>query len=228
MIEANVVHEAWRAGVEQLLFLGSSCIYPKFAAQPMKEEALLTGVLEPTNEPYAVAKIAGIKMCTAYNRQYGTNYVSVMPTNVYGPGDNYNLETSHVVAALIRKAHEAKVGGERTLNVWGTGRPRREFIYSDDLADACLFLMEHASAADVGELVNVGTGVDLSIEELARQVAEVVGFKGDLVFDTTKPDGVARKLLDVSKLTALGWRAKTVLDEGLRLAYEDFLAHHAQ
>lgn len=226
MIEANIIHAAYQHGVKKLLFLGSSCIYPVHAPQPMKEEYLLSGQLEPTNEAYAIAKIVGVKMCAAYNRQYGTNFLSVMPTNVYGPGDNYNLETSHVVPALIRKAHEAKVRGEPSLVVWGTGTPRREFLYSDDLADACLFLMHNYNAADVGEFVNIGVGEDLSVQELAQLVAEVVGFSGTLVFDPDMPDGAPQKLLDISRLSALGWKARTSLREGLRLAYQDFLAHH--
>lgn len=226
MIEANVIDAAYRHGTKKLLFLGSSCIYPVHAPQPMKEEYLLSGQLEPTNEAYAIAKIVGVKMCAAYNRQYGTNFLSVMPTNVYGPGDNYNLETSHVVPALIRKAHEAKVRGEPSLVVWGTGKPLREFLYSDDLADACIFLMHNYSAAELGEFVNIGVGEDLSVQDLAQLVAEVVGFSGTLVFNPDMPDGAPQKLLDSSRLLALGWKARTSLSEGLRLAYQDFLAHH--
>lgn len=233
-IQVNVLHEAWRAGVKRLLFLGSSCIYPRACPQPMKEEYLLTGPLEPTNRPYAVAKIAGIEMCWSYNRQYGTRYLSVMPTNSYGPGDNYDSYTSHVLAALVRKAHEAKAGGEQALTVWGTGRPRREFLYSDDLADACVFLMSKPDekfgaliAPDRLPLINIGSGKDISIGELAVLVAEAVGFKGRIDFDTTKPDGMPQKLLDVSKLTALGWRAKIGLRRGIALAYGDFLRRQA-
>lgn len=224
MIEANIIHAAYQAGVKKLLFLGSSCIYPKFAPQPMKEEHLLTGLLEPTNEPYAIAKIAGIKMCGAYNAQYGTNYISAMPTNLYGPGDNYDLENSHVIPALIRKMHEAKARGDTEAVIWGTGKPRREFLYSDDLADACVFLMEKCEAKDIGEFVNIGAGTDQTIAELAALVAEVIGFKGKLVFDTSKPDGTPQKLLDVSRLTGLGWRSKMTLRDGLARAYRDFVA----
>jgi GDP-L-fucose synthase len=224
LIQTNVIDAAYRHGAEKLMFLGSSCIYPKFAPQPMKEEHLLTGVLEPTNEAYAIAKIAGIKMCASYNRQHGTNFIAVMPTNLYGPGDNYDLANSHVLPALIRKAHEAKAAGRRELVVWGSGSPRREFLYSDDLADACIFLMERCSAAEVGEFVNVGVGHDISIRELAETVAQVVGFKGELVWDKTKPDGTPRKLLDVSRLAALGWSPKTDFVRGIELAYADFKA----
>ncbi len=222
-IQTHVIHAAYRAGVKKLLFLGSSCIYPKHAPQPMKEEHLLTGLLEPTNEPYAVAKIAGIKMCAAYNRQYETNFLCVMPTNLYGPGDNYDLQKSHVIPALIRKIHEAKSRCDNEVEVWGTGQPRREFLYSDDLADACVFLMEHFNAADLGEFVNIGAGCELTIRELAELVAEIVGYPGRLTFDTSKPDGTPRKLLDVSRMRDLGWEAKTDLREGIRLAYQDFL-----
>lgn len=227
MVEANIIQAAHATDVKKLLFLGSSCIYPKHAPQPMKEGHLLTGELEKTNEPYAVAKIAGIKMCAAYNRQYGTNYISVMPTNLYGPGDNYDLQNSHVLPALIRKLHEAKVSGQPEAVVWGSGAPRREFLYSDDLADACLFLMERFDAKDVGEFVNIGTGEDCTIAEVAGIVAEVVGFTGKLVYDTTKPDGTPRKLLDVSRMTALGWRAKTGLREGLKRSYQDYIERFA-
>lgn len=223
MIGANVIHAAYRHGVTKLLFLGSSCIYPKLAPQPLKEDYLLTGPLEPTNEPYAVAKIAGIKMCAAYNRQYGSNFLSVMPTNLYGPGDNYDLETSHVLPALIRKMHEAKTRGDRQIVVWGTGMPRREFLYSDDLADASIFLLERYGAAEIGELINVGVGEDLTIRELAELAREVVGFGGDIVLDPSKPDGTPRKILDVTRLHQLGWKASTGLREGIRMAYEDFL-----
>ena len=220
MIESNVIHAAWRAGVERLLFLGSSCIYPRDCPQPIREEYLLTGPLEPTNEPYAIAKIAGIKLCESYNRQYGTRYVSAMPTNLYGPNDNYDLASSHVLPALIRKAHEAKARGDSELVVWGSGRPLREFLYVDDMADACVFLME--SGISEG-LFNVGTGSDVSIRELAQTVMDVVGFQGRIVFDAAKPDGTPRKLLDVGRLRELGWRAATGLREGIALAYRDFL-----
>lgn len=223
MIETNIIHAAHLAGVQKMMFLGSSCIYPKLAPQPMKEEYLLTGELEPTNEPYAIAKIAGIKMCDAYNHQYGRGYVSVMPTNLYGPNDNYDLNNSHVLPALIRKAHEAKLRGDKSMVVWGTGNPRREFLFADDLADACVYLMEQGYT---GSLVNIGSGTDVSIQELAQIVTKVVGFEGELVFDSTKPDGTPRKLMDVSKLSNLGWRAKTSLKDGIRLAYQDFLAKH--
>jgi len=220
MIEANLIHGAHLAGVQKLMFLGSSCIYPKLAPQPMNEDALLTGPLENTNEPYAIAKIAGIKMCDAYNDQYGREYVSVMPTNLYGPNDNYNLETSHVLPALIRKAHEAKLRGDGVLPVWGTGTPKREFLYADDLADACVFLMERGYC---GPLLNIGTGTDVTIRELAETVTKVVGFKGDLRFDASKPDGTPRKLMDVSRVNSLGWKATTSLEDGIALAYKDFL-----
>ena len=226
-IQNNVIHEAYRSGVKRLLFLGSSCIYPKDCPQPMKEEYLLTGPLEPTNEPYAIAKITGIKMCAAYNRQYGTNYISAMPTNLYGLGDNYDLQNSHVLPALIRKMHEAKETGCSEAVVWGTGNPRREFLDSDDLADACVFLMEKLDARDVGEFINIGVGRDITIREAAELVAEVVGFRGRFVFDTSKPDGAPQKLLDVARLTALGWRAKTELRGGLTKAYQDYLLRFA-
>lgn len=223
MIESNVIDAAYRNGVRKLLFLGSSCIYPKHAPQPMKEEHLLTGLLEPTNEPYAIAKIAGIKMCGAYNRQYGTNFICAMPTNLYGPGDNYDLQNSHVLPALIRKMHEAKERGDCEVVIWGTGNARREFLYSDDLADACVFLMERCGANDIGELINIGVGEDVTIQEVATLVAEVTGFRGRFIFDSGKPDGTPRKLLDVARLNKLGWRAKTVFREGVRLVYEDCL-----
>jgi len=224
MIESNVIQAAYEHQVKKLMFLGSSCIYPKHAPQPMKEEHLLTGKLEPTNEPYAISKIAGIKMCAAYNRQYGTNFLSVMPTNLYGPGDNYDLQNSHVLPALIRKMHEAKQRGDKEMIVWGTGTPRREFLYSDDAADACVFLMERCNASDIGEFINVGIGQDATIREIAQLVAEVVQFAGHLVFDTSKPDGMPLKLMDVSRLTALGWHAKTGLRDGLSRAYQDYLS----
>ena len=223
MVECNLIHGAYQHGVKKLLFLGSTCIYPKLAPQPMKEEHLLTGPLEPTNEPYAVAKIAGIKMCSAYNRQYGTNFMSVMPTNLYGPNDNYHPQDSHVLPALIRRLHEAKAHGDKQATVWGTGNARREFMASDDMADACLFLMERFDAKDLGEFINIGVGYDMTIHELAEVVAKVVGFEGELVFDASKPDGAPRKFIDSTRLTALGWRPKTGFEEGLRAAYQDFL-----
>ncbi|MEY2838724.1 MAG: hypothetical protein RJB60_1023 [Pseudomonadota bacterium] len=219
VIQTNLIDAAHQAGVQRLMFLGSSCIYPKLAEQPLKEDCLLTGPLEPTNEPYAIAKIAGIKLCEAYNHQYGRQYVSVMPTNLYGINDNYDLNNSHVLPALIRKAHEAKVRGDRSLTVWGTGTPLREFLYADDLADACVHLMEQGYD---GPIVNIGTGTDVTIHELAETVVRVIGFKGDLAFDATKPDGTPRKLMDVSRLTGLGWRARTELEDGIALAYQDF------
>jgi len=221
MMEANIVHAAWQAGVQRLLFLGSSCIYPRDCPQPIKEDYLLTGPLEPTNEPYAIAKIAGIKLCESYNRQYGTQYVSVMPTNLYGPNDNYDLSNSHVLPALIRKAHEAKVRGDKDLVVWGTGKPMREFLYVDDMADACVFLMERDDVRD--GLFNVGTGQDVTIRELAETVMGVVGFEGEIVFDASKPDGTPRKLLNVDRLRALGWQSETSLRDGIAKAYADFL-----
>jgi GDP-L-fucose synthase len=216
LIEANAIDAAWRSGVRKLLFLGSSCIYPKFAPQPMREEHLLTGELEPTNEWYAIAKIAGIKLCQAYRKQYGFHAISLMPTNLYGPGDNFDLQTSHVLPALIRKFHEAAASGAEEVNVWGTGSPKREFLHVDDLADACLFLMRNY---DSPEIVNVGTGVDVSIRELAEMVQQVTGFKGRLIFDTSKPDGTPRKLLDVSKLNGLGWKASIPLERGIAETY---------
>ena len=216
VIQANLIHGAHLAGVQRLMFLGSSCIYPRDCPQPIKEEYLLTGPLEPTNEPYAIAKIAGIKLCESYNRQHGRQYISVMPTNLYGPNDNYDLASSHVLPALIRKAHEAKQRGDEELAVWGSGTPRREFLYVDDLADACVHLMERAYD---GPLVNIGSGEDLTIRELAETVMAAVGCKARIVFDASKPDGTPRKLLDVSRLAALGWRARTPLREGIALAY---------
>jgi GDP-L-fucose synthase len=224
MIEANIVHAAWQAGVQRLLFLGSSCIYPRDCPQPINEEYLLTGPLEQTNEPYAIAKIAGIKLCENYNRQYGTRYVSVMPTNLYGPNDNYDLNSSHVLPALIRKAHEAKLRGTGELVVWGSGKPMREFLYVDDMADACVFLME--SGIKEG-LFNVGTGEDVTIFDLAHTVMDVVGFKGKIVFDSSKPDGTPRKLLNVDRMRGLGWQARTSLRDGIALSYADFLAKAA-
>jgi len=220
-IALNAITGAHKAGVRKLLFLGSSCIYPRNAPQPMSEEMLLTGALEPTNEWYAVAKIAGIKLCQAYRKQYGADFIAAMPTNLYGPGDTYHPEHSHAPAALIRRMHEAKVGGASTVTVWGTGKPRREFLYVDDLADACVFMLRHYS--DPG-LLNVGTGEDLSIAEFARFIADAVGYRGAFAFDISRPDGMARKLLDVSKLKALGWTASTDLKTGLRVTYGDFLS----
>ncbi|QFI76089.1 GDP-L-fucose synthase [Bradyrhizobium betae] len=219
-IAANVIQAAHQNGTEKLLFLGSSCIYPKLAAQPLREDSVLSGPLEPTNEPYAIAKIAGIKMAEAYRSQYGSDFISVMPTNLYGPGDNYHPELSHVVAALIRRFHEAKVAGAGSVVVWGTGTPRREFLYVDDMADACVHLMKTYSGA---ELVNIGTGEDITIAEFARVVAEIVGYSGKIDFDSSRPDGTPRKLLDVSRLEKLGWRATTSLQDGLRRAYEAYL-----
>ena len=218
-IEVNVIHCAYKYGVKKLLFLGSSCIYPKHSPQPIKEEYLLTGALEPTNEPYAIAKIAGIKMCQSYNRQYGTNFISTMPTNLYGPGDNFDLETSHVLPALIRKFHEAKLSGT-SVTLWGTGTPRREFLYVDDLADACLFLMDNY---DGNEIINVGVGKDISIKELAELISDVVGYKGEIIYDTSKPDGMPVKRLDVSRINSLGWYAKTSLKEGIEKTYQWYL-----
>ena len=219
-IQLNVIDAAYRAGVKKLVFLGSSCIYPKHAPQPMKEEHLLTGPLEPTNEWYAIAKIAGIKQCQAYRRQYGFNAVSLMPTNLYGPGDNFDLENSHVLPALIRKFHEAREAGEATVTVWGSGTPRREFLHVDDLADACLYLMQNYESEDI---VNIGWGEDLSIAELAAMVKDVVGFEGDIVYDADKPDGTPRKLMDTSRLTGLGWRPSIGLREGLEQTYRWYL-----
>lgn len=225
MIASNLINAAHQFGVERLMFLGSSCIYPKLAPQPLMEEYLLTGPLEPTNEPYAIAKIAGIKLCEAYNQQYGRKYVSVMPTNLFGINDNYDLENCHVLPALIRKAHEAKVREAPELVVWGTGSPMREFLYADDLADACVFLMDNDYA---GPLLNIGTGDDVTIRELAETVAEVIGFKGALVFDSSKPDGTPKKQLDVSKIHALGWKARTNLRTGIAAAYQDYMQRHSQ
>ncbi len=232
-LQANVIHSAWRAGVRRLLFLGSSCIYPRLAPQPLREEHLLTGTLEPTNEPYAVAKIAGIKMCEAYNRQYGTRFVSVMPTNLYGPNDNFDLQGSHVLPALLRKFHEAKVSGHPEVVVWGTGSPRREFLHVDDMAAACVFVMNLADdllaqgflAYPQPSFANVGTGSDVTIGELAELVRAVVGYEGELRFDTGKPDGTPRKLLDVSKIRKLGWQAEIGLREGIVQTYRWFLAN---
>jgi GDP-L-fucose synthase len=219
-IETNIIHASYTHGVKKLLFLGSSCIYPKFAPQPMAENVLLTGALEPTNEYYAIAKIAGIKLCEAYRRQYGCNFISVMPTNLYGSHDSYNLQNSHVIPAMLRKFHEAKEGNSPTVTIWGTGTPMREFLHADDLADACTFLMETYN--EEGH-VNIGTGVDVTIKELAETVQKVTGYDGEIIFDTTKPDGTPRKLLDVSKLSNLGWQYSINLENGLRMAYDAFL-----
>lgn len=220
MIQANIIHQAYLNKVKKLLFLGSSCIYPKLCPQPMKEAYLLDGKLEPTNEPYAVAKIAGFKMCQSYNRQYGTRFISVMPTNLYGPGDNFDLQDSHVIPALIRKFHVARITGEPEVAVWGTGAPRREFLYVDDLADACLFLMERY---DADEIINIGVGRDLTIRELAELTAATIGFSGRLVFDPNYPDGTPQKLLDISRLAEMGWQSSTQLPEGLAKTYDWFL-----
>jgi GDP-L-fucose synthase len=224
-IAANVIHAAHVNNTEKLMFLGSSCIYPKMAPQPLREDSMLTGPLEITNEPYAIAKIAGIKMVEAYRSQYGSDFVSVMPTNLYGSGDNYHPEYSHVVAALIRRFHEAKVSGAKNIVVWGTGTPRREFLYVDDLADACVHLMKTYSSE---QLVNVGTGEDITIAEFARVVAATVGYTGEISYDTSRPDGTPRKLLDVSRLAKLGWRASTSLEDGLKLAYQAYLSESRQ
>jgi GDP-L-fucose synthase len=240
-IQTNVIHAAWQAGVQRLLFLGSSCIYPKLAPQPMKENCLLTGALEPTNRPYALAKIAGIEMCWSYNRQYGTRYLAAMPTNLYGPGDNYHPTNSHVIPALLRKFHEAKARGADTVTVWGTGTPRREFLFSDDMADACVFLMnlpedrytallgsdESVSGRFEPPLVNIGVGDDVTIAELAALVARVVGYAGRIEYDRSKPDGTPRKLMDVGLINAAGWQASMALEDGLRVAYAEFVQQHA-
>lgn len=230
MIEANIIHEAWHAGVKRLLFLGSSCIYPRLAPQPMAESMLLTGVLEPTNEPYAIAKIAGIKLCESYNRQYGTDYRSVMPTNLYGPGDNYHSENSHVIPGLLRRFHEAKQNEAPEVLIWGTGTPMREFLYVDDMAEACVHVMELDSdtygrnTEPMLSHINIGTGEDLSVRDLATTIGQIVGYQGRIAFDTSKPDGTPRKLMDVGRLHSLGWRPQIVLRDGLALAYADFLA----
>jgi len=219
MIQSNVIHSAYATGVKKLLFLGSSCIYPKLAPQPMKEEYLLTGLLEHTNEPYAIAKIAGIKMCDAYRAQYGCNFISVMPTNLYGPNDNYDLQNAHVLPTLIRKFHEAKQNGDPAVTIWGTGKPMREFLHADDLASACVYLMDNYSEEG---LVNIGTGIDITITDLAMLIKEIVGYDGALVYDHTKPDGTPRKLMDVSKLTNLGWKYSIELKDGLKQVYNDY------
>ena len=219
VMQSNIIHSAWKSGVKKLLFLGSSCIYPKLAPQPMSEDCLLTGELEPTNEWYAIAKIAGIKMCQAYRKQYGFDAISIMPTNLYGPGDNFDLKNSHVLPALIRKLHEAKVSGAESAGVWGTGNPRREFLHVDDLADACVFLMQNYSNPDI---INVGWGRDISISELAHLISGIVGFTGSLEFDASMPDGTPRKLLDTSRLTTLGWQPSITLETGIEMTYEWF------
>lgn len=231
LIQNNVIHNAWKNNVKSLLFLGSSCIYPKQAPQPMKEDCLLTGPLEPTNRPYALAKIAGIEMCWAYNRQYGTRYLAAMPTNLYGPNDNYDLQNSHVLPALIRKMHEAKQSDAKEVVVWGTGTPKREFLYSEDMAEACIYLLEQSSQQLSGlfndeqpPLVNIGCGEDLTIRELAELIAEVVGFNGNLTFDSSKPDGTMRKVMDVSRINALGWKRQMLLKDGIALSYQDMLS----
>lgn len=224
LVEVNVIHSAHKYKVKKLLFLGSSCIYPKHAPQPLKEEYLLTGELEPTNEPYAIAKIAGIKLCQAYRRQYGANFIAVMPTNLYGINDNFNLDTSHVLPALIRKFHEAKLAGSPSVPVWGSGKPRREFLCVDDLADACCFLMQHYND---NEIINIGTGMDITIAELAAMLADITGFAGDIVYDTTKPDGTPVKCLDVSKINKLGWCARTPLRAGIEKTYQWFAQERA-
>ena len=233
-VELNVIRESWRAGVKRLLFLGSSCIYPRDCPQPMKEEQLLTGPLEPTNRPYAIAKIAGIELCWSYNRQHGMRFLAAIPTNLYGPGDNYDLDKSHVLPALLRKVHEAKQRGERQVTIWGSGRPRREFLYSDDMAEACVHLMrlpeaqfDRLVAPAQAPLINIGAGKDIAIAELAALVAEVVGYRGEFAYDASKPDGMPRKLLDISRIAALGWKPAIGLREGIALAYQDFQRRHA-
>lgn len=226
-VQNNVIEAAARCNVSKLLFLGSSCIYPKLAPQPMKEESLLSSALEATNEAYSIAKIAGIKLCNAYNREYGKNFLSVMPTNLYGPNDNYHKENAHVLPMLLRRFHEAQENNSDDVVVWGTGKPMREFLYSDDLADACIYLMEHFNASEVGEIINIGTGLDCTILELAELIKETVGFKGKIVLDESKPDGTPRKLLDVAHINKLGWKAKTPLKDGLAKTYQDYLRNGA-
>lgn len=223
-IQNNIIHSSYLNGVKKLMFLGSSCIYPKLAPQPLKEDYLLTGLLEPTNEPYAIAKIAGIKMCDAYRSQYGCNYISVMPTNLYGYNDNYHPQNSHVLPALIRRFHEARINNLPDVTIWGTGNPKREFLFADDLAEACYYLMQNY---DEEGLVNIGTGEDVSIKDLALLIKDIIGYEGEIKFDTSKPDGTPRKLMDVSKLHSKGWKHKIELRDGIKLAYEDFLAHQA-
>ena len=227
MIESNLIHASYRNKVNKLIFLGSSCIYPKLASQPLKEEHLLSGYLESTNEPYAIAKIAGIKLCENYYRQYGCNFYSIMPTNMYGPNDNFNLETSHVLPALIRKFHEAKLNNENSVTIWGTGKPMREFLYVEDLADAISFLMENTDAKDIYEKgisqINIGTGKDISISDIAKLISGIVGFKGEIINDLSKPDGTPRKLMDVSRINNLGWKYKTELEDGIKKTYEWFI-----
>ncbi|MCW3073168.1 MAG: GDP-L-fucose synthase [Flaviaesturariibacter sp.] len=218
-IQNHVIHQSYKHGVKKLLFLGSSCIYPKLAPQPLKEDSLLTGPLEPTNEAYAIAKIAGIKLCEAYRRQYGCHFISVMPTNLYGPNDNYDLQQSHVLPAILRKFHEAKVSGAKQVTLWGTGTPHREFLHADDLANACYFLMQHY---DEAAFINIGVGTDITIRELAETVKRITEYKGDIIFDSSMPDGTPRKLMDVSKLTTLGWTAKTPLEEGIKNLYKEY------
>lgn len=222
-VQNNIIESAYKYNVDRLLFLGSSCIYPKNAPQPIKETDLLTSALEPTNEPYAIAKIAGIKLCGAFNSQYGTNYISVMPSNLYGIGDNYHPENAHALPMLLRRFHEAKVNKDKTVTVWGTGKPRREFLFADDMAEACFYLMENYNAADIGELINVGTGEDISIKDLALLIKKVVGYEGELVFDTSKQDGTMLKRMDVTRLEKLGWKYKTQLEDGIRQTYDDFI-----
>jgi GDP-L-fucose synthase len=226
MIQNNVIHASYVHNVKKLLFLGSSCIYPKFAPQPIKEEHLLTGLLECSNEAYAIAKISGIKLCKYYNQQYDTDFISVMPTNLYGPNDNYDLKTSHVLPALLRKFHESKLSHSPTVTIWGTGKPMREFMHVDDLAEACIFLMEKYNYSDIGEFINIGTGSDVPISVLAELIKDIVSYKGKIIYDTTKPDGTPRKLLDVSKLTALGYTYKIPLYEGIQSVYEDYVINN--
>lgn len=225
MIQSNVIEAARQFGTKKLLFLGSTCIYPKFAPQPLKEEYLLTGELEPTNEPYALAKIAGIKMCKAYNKQYGTNFLSVMPTNLYGPNDNFDLETSHVLPSLMRKIHEAKVRKKDSVVVWGSGTPLREFLHVNDMADACVYLMENCSHEQIGDFINIGTGKELTIYQLTNMLCEIIGFEGEIIFDSSKPDGTPRKLTDINKLHQLGWKYHTELEEGIQDTYKWYLAN---
>jgi len=222
-IQNNIIEAAYKYGSQKMLFLGSSCIYPKLATQPIKEECLLSSKLEPTNESYAIAKITGIKLCSAMNRQYGTNFISVMPTNLYGINDNYHNENAHVIPMLIRRLHEAKLNNSDHAKIWGTGTPKREFLFADDLADACIFVMEKLNASDVGEIINIGSGKECTILELAHLIRDTVGFSGEIQLDSAKPDGTPRKLLDVSRLTSLGWSYKTELKDGLKAAYKDFL-----